>query len=185
MHSPSRTRFARVLVPLLLAAAGGCAGGRPRPPESFGWRGPLVSFSPPPSAWRREAFDDGRFAGVRFVRAGTPAETLAVADGGEAGGAWLRARVGAAGADSTAAGWTLLSAGDTTVAGLPAYRLDFAAPAGTVPQRRRREFYFESAGHLFRADYRGSERSVRVFDRVASSIAFPDSGATVVPAPLP
>ncbi len=170
---------------LLLAAVAGCAGGRPRPPETFEWRGLRISFSPPPTAWHRETFDDGAFVGVRFVHSGSPAETLGVADHGEGDGGSLRERVESLGAGSTGTGWALLARGDTAVAGLPAYRLDFATAPGTRPARRRREFYFEAGGHLFRAGFRGSAQSVRVFDRVASSIAFPDSSAPVVPAPQP
>lgn len=80
MRHPRRMASLCALLPLFALAPGGCAGGRPMPPETFEWRGKAVTFSPPPPAWRREGVNDGGFLGIRFVLTGSVGERIGLAD---------------------------------------------------------------------------------------------------------
>jgi hypothetical protein len=64
---------------LALGIAVGCAGGRPRPPETFAWVTQPIQFSPPPARWYREAERSGGLLGVRFVLSGGVGECITVA----------------------------------------------------------------------------------------------------------
>ena len=66
-----------------LAAAAWLAAGCARepttlPPETFTWAPQPISFSPPPTTWRREGENGGGMLGVRFVRTGGVGECILV-----------------------------------------------------------------------------------------------------------
>ena len=68
--------------------------------------------------------------------------------------------------------WLVTSEGDTTIAGVPAYRVDYT---WRTPERlyHGREFYFVADNHVFFAGFHGLERNLALFDRVAASITLP------------
>ena len=62
-----------------------------------------------------------------------------------------------------------------TVAGLPAYRLEFTlnAPERTLVGR---EYYFMKNNYLFEAAYLGLPVNLELFERIVETISFPEQG---------
>ncbi len=49
------------------------------PPEAFHWAEQPISFSPPPTSWRREGYNQGGLLGVRFIKTGSVGEGITLA----------------------------------------------------------------------------------------------------------
>jgi hypothetical protein len=190
LREPARSaRIAIGTIACLAAiAVGGCAYGRPVPPETFDWCGKPVAFSPPPGGWRRERLVDGDWTGLRFVRKGRTVERITIADhraiAEAAHGAALRladaiGRVTLGPERRVEPGpWTVTREESLQVAGEPAIGLTFARRSdGRIDHGR--EVYVVSGGHLFVAAFHGHERTQRLFDRIVGSIAFPAAPDTV------
>lgn len=83
MRAPIVHCFLSFFVLAALAVAG-CDSGlfatSSSPRESFDWAGATISFSPPPSGWRREGNTSGGIKGLRFVKERSVGEAIGVGD---------------------------------------------------------------------------------------------------------
>lgn len=81
----SARRLALCLVLVLLAAAACTSTPAPAAPqllprETFDWTGKQISFSMPPTGWRREGETSGGIKGIRFVKEQSVGEGIGVGD---------------------------------------------------------------------------------------------------------
>lgn len=76
-----QTRYAACAVGALATlVVAGCGQPPPAPRETFNWGSQPISFSPPPSGWRREGELSGGLRGVRFIKERSVGEAIGVAD---------------------------------------------------------------------------------------------------------
>jgi len=73
--------------------------------------------------------------------------------------------------------WKVVSEGPATVAGVPAWRVDYTWQS-TKRLYYGRELYFVSDNHVFTASFHGLEQNLLLFDRIAASITFPPADST-------
>jgi hypothetical protein len=150
-----------------------------------------VAFQPPPADWRRDRHNEGGLLGVRFTHSGSVGERIYIAEYYQI--SQRSAREGHARpyrledvVDETRfspEGWPVPADSflvsdvlPDTVAGIPAFRLDFTlnAPERTLVGR---EYYFLKNNHLFEAAYLGLPVNLALFERVVETISFPEEGA--------
>lgn len=147
--------------------------------ETFRWCDQPLSFQPPPADWRRGKHNQGGLLGVWFTHSGSVGERIYVAEYAKVGRRSEReghvrpyrladvvheTRFSTEGwplpADSFVVGEIL----PDSVAGGPAYRLDFTlnAPERTLVGR---EYYFLKNNHLFEAAFLGLPVNLPLFER--------------------
>jgi len=86
MRAARRAAGLALVLPILLGAPR-CSSGpstpaapKLQPPETFDWSGQKISFSMPPSGWRREGETSGGIKGVRFVKERSVGEGIGFGD---------------------------------------------------------------------------------------------------------
>lgn len=158
--------------------------------ETFTWTDHPVSFQPPPADWRRGRYNQGGLLGADFIHSRSVGERIYVAEYTKVGRRSEReshsgdyrleevfeeALFSTEGwpvpADSFLVGEALLD----TIAGIPAYRVDF-----TLNTLERQlvgcEVYFLDDNHLFEAGFLGLAENLPLFERVIDTITFPQEG---------
>ena len=161
------------------------------PAETFTWTDQPLRFQPPPADWRRDRYNQGGLLGVDFIHSGSVGERIYIAEytrvaarSGRENHArhYLLKDVVEETLFSTE-GWPVPAdsflvseAVLDTIAGIPAYRLDFTLNA---PERQLvgREYYLLENNHLFEAAYLGLPENLPLFERVVTTIAFPQKEA--------
>jgi hypothetical protein len=158
--------------------------------ETFRWTDQPLTFQPPPADWRRDRYNEGGLLGVHFTHSGSVGERIYIAEYYRIG--QRSTRQGHRGlyrledvvekTQFSTEGWPLpadsfIVSGllPDSVAGMPAYRLDFTlnAPERTLVGR---EYYFMKNNYLFEAAYLGLPVNLALFERVVETISFPDEG---------
>jgi hypothetical protein len=158
-----------------------------RAAETFRWCAQPITFQPPPADWRAQRHNQGGLRGVWYTHAGSVGERIYVSEYYKVGqrsereGRRQRYRLADV-VDETrfsTAGWPVppdsFLVSDVvpdTVAGLPAYTLDFTL---NLPERTLigREYYLLQNNYLFEAAYLGLPENLPLFERVVATIAFP------------
>lgn len=157
------------------------------PVETFNWGAIPLTFQPPPDQWARQKHNQGGLLGVWFTHRGSVGERIYVAEYTKVGKrSLLPGHRGDFSLDDvveetrfSTQGWPIHPDSfvidpmvPDTVAGLPAYRLDFTL--NTTEQRSLvgREYYILKRDHLFEAAYLGLPVNLPLFERVVDSISF-------------
>lgn len=157
------------------------------PAETFNWSDAPLTFQPPPARWERQKHNEGGLLGIWFTHRGSVGERIYVSEFTKVGKRFAR---GGRRAPYTldevvqetrfsTAGWPVPPDSfvvevmvPDTVAGVPAYRLEF-----TLNTSERslvgREYYFLQENHLYEAAYLGLPVNLPLFERVVDSIIFP------------
>jgi hypothetical protein len=158
--------------------------------ETFRWTDQPLTFQPPPADWRRDRYNEGGLLGVHFTHSRSVGERIYIAEYYTIGersareGHRRRYRLEDVVEQTqfSTEGWPLppdsFIVGDLlpdTVAGLPAFRLDFTL---NTPERTLvgREYYFLKSNYLFEAAYLGLPVNLALFERVVETISFPEGG---------
>ncbi|MCK9995766.1 MAG: hypothetical protein KAH56_05755 [Candidatus Krumholzibacteria bacterium] len=160
------------------------------PAETFNWCIIPLTFQPPPATWERQKHNEGGLRGVWFTHSGSVGERIYVSEYYKVGERSLHARrrlpytldeVVKETRFSTA-GWPFPPDSfvvevmlPDTIAGMPAYRLDFTL---NTPKQSLvgREYYFLKKDHLFEASFLGLPVNMPLFDRVVETITFQRPG---------
>lgn len=160
--------------------------------ETFTWTDQPLRFQPPPADWRRDRYNQGGLLGVTFIHTGSVGERIDVAE-------FTRVAERSAREDHrrryrleevldetifSTEGWPVPAdsfvVGDAvpdTVAGVPAYRLDFTL--GTSERQLvGREYYLLANDHLFEVAYLGLPENLPLFERVVATITVPREEST-------
>lgn len=158
------------------------------PAETFRWSDQPLMFQPPPVKWERGKHNQGGLLGVWFTHRGSVGERIYIAEYTKVGARSKREghripltidQVVDQVRFSTD-GWPLppdsFVVGDIqpdTVAGVPAFRLDFTMNS---PERSLvgREYYFMKNNYLFEAAYLGLPDNLPLFERVLATVELPD-----------
>jgi hypothetical protein len=157
------------------------------PTETFHWSIIPISFQPPPPDWERQKHNQGGLLGVWFTHRGSVGERIYVAELVQIGKRSLREeRRWDYSLDDvveetrfTTEGWpvhpdsfVIAPMVADTVAGLPAYRLEFRL---NLPERTLvgREYYVLKKSRLFEAAFLGLPVNLPLFERVVETIEFP------------
>jgi len=156
------------------------------PAETFHWSAVLLTFQPPPVRWERQRHNEGGLRGVWFTHKGSVGERIYVSEYYKVGKRSLQrenrwslslddvveeTRFSTAGWPVPADSFVIEPMLPDTVAGLPAYRLDFTL---NMPEKILvgREYYFLKKDHLYEAAYLGLPVNLPLFERVVDSITF-------------
>ena len=157
------------------------------PAETFNWCVIPLTFQPPPAQWARQKHNEGGLRGVWFTHKGSVGERIYVAEYYKVGERSLLpghkwdfslddvvedTRFSTEGWPIHPDSFVIRPMVPDTVAGMPAYRLDFIL--NTTEQRSLvgREYYFLKRDHLFEAAYLGLPVNLPLFERVVDSITF-------------
>jgi hypothetical protein len=154
------------------------------PAETFHWCAVPVTFQPPPARWARQKHNEGGLRGIWFTHSGSVGERIYISEYYQVGQRSLRdrrsmpyslddvvqeTRFSTDGWPVPADSFKVAAMQPDTVAGVPAYRLDF-----TLGTRDRalagREYYFLKSNHLFEAAYLGLPVNLPLFERVVATI---------------
>jgi hypothetical protein len=155
--------------------------------ETFHWCAQPLTFQPPPADWQRQKHNEGGLRGVWFTHSGSVGERIYVSEYYKVGQRSEReghrttfrladvveeTRFSTAGWPIPPDSFVVSDVEPDTVAGLPAYRLEFTLNA---PERTMvgREYYFMKNNYLFEAAYLGLTDNTPLFDRVVETITFP------------
>lgn len=155
------------------------------PAETFHWSEQPITFQPPPPDWKRQKHNQGGLLGVWFTHSGSVGERIYIADYYKVGrrsrreNHQLRLTLEEVVEETrfSTDGWPFppdsFVVGEMfpdTVAGVPAYRLDF-----TLNTFERsyvgREYYFLKNNYLFEAAYLGLPVNLPLFERVVDTIS--------------
>ena len=159
------------------------------PAETFNWCIQPLTFQPPPATWARQKHNQGGLLGVWFTHSGSVGERIYIAEYSKVGKRALH-KPGlpftiddvVAETRFTTDGWPVPADSfvvaqmlPDTVAGMPAYRLDFTL---NLPERSLvgREYYVLKNNHLFEAAYLGLPVNLPLFERVVESMVFEPPG---------
>jgi hypothetical protein len=155
--------------------------------ETFTWTGQPLRFQPPPADWRRDRYNQGGLLGVDFIHSRSVGERIYLAEFTSVGRRSEREghaqiyRLEDVMEETlfSTEGWPLppdsfvvSDAVPDTIAGIPAYRLDFTL---NTPERQLvgREYYLLHNNHLFEAAFLGLPENLPLFERVVATISFP------------
>ncbi len=155
--------------------------------ETFNWSIIPVAFQPPPATWARQKHNQGGLLGVWFTHMGSVGERIYIAElvkigkrSLEPGHRWDFSLDDVVEETKfTTKGWpvhpdsfVIAPMVADTIAGLPAYRLEFTlnAPGKTLVGR---EYYVLKKNRLFEAAYLGLPVNLPLFERVVETISFP------------
>lgn len=153
--------------------------------ETFHWNEQPITFQPPPADWKRQKHNQGGLLGVWFTHSASVGERIYIADYYKVGrrsrreNHQLRLTLEEVVAETkfSTDGWPFppdsFVIGEMlpdTVAGVPAYRLDFTL---NTPERALagREYYFLKNNYLFEAAYLGLPVNLPLFERVVDTIS--------------
>ena len=157
------------------------------PAETFHWSIIPIAFQPPPVTWERQKHNQGGLLGIWFTHKGSVGERIYIAE---------LLKIGRRSVESdhrwdyslddvveetrfTTAGWpvhpdsfVIAPMVADTVAGLPAYRLEFTL---NLPEKTLvgREYYVLKKNRLFEAAFLGLPVNLPLFERVVETISFP------------
>jgi hypothetical protein len=183
-----------IVLALILAALTGCDSQEKRAREEpllaaeiFNWSDVPLALQPPPVKWERQKHNEGGLLGVWFTHRGSVGERIYVSEymkvGRRAANSGRRepysldevvqeTRFSTAGWPVPPDSFVVAPMLPDTVAGRPAYRLDFTL---NLPDKSLvgREYYFLRDNHLFEAAYLGLPVNLPLFERVVDSITFP------------
>ncbi len=157
------------------------------PSETFRWSIIPVAFQPPPVDWERQKHNQGGLLGVWFTHKGSVGERIYIAELVKIGKHSLKPghRWDFSLDDVveetrfTTEGWPVHPDSfiigpmvADTIAGLPAYRLEFTL---NLPERSLvgREYYVLKKNRLFEAAFLGLPVNLPLFERVVDTISFP------------
>lgn len=157
------------------------------PSETFQWCDQALTFQPPPERWRRDKHNEGGLRGVWFTHSGSVGERIYVSEYYKVGERSRRekpwepykirdvveeVRFSTEGWPIPADSFLVSEMRPDTVAGVPAYSLDFIL---NTPERSLvgREYYFLKNNYLFEAAYLGLPENTSLFERVVDTISFP------------
>jgi hypothetical protein len=157
------------------------------PAETFNWSDVPLAFQPPPAKWERQKHNEGGLLGIWFTHQGSVGERIYVSEYSKVGERFARSgRRDPFTLDEvveetrfSTTGWPIHPDSfvvevmvPDTVAGVPAYRLDFTL---NTPERSLvgREYYFLMENHLFEAAYLGLPVNLHLFERVVDTITCP------------
>ena len=161
------------------------------PAETFNWSPAVpLTFQPPPAQWERQKHNQGGLLGVWFTHKGSVGERIYVSEYYKTGRRLLHAknrwpssiddvveetRFSTEGWPVPADSFVVEPMLPDTVAGMPAYRLDFTL---NMPEKILvgREYYFLKRDHLFEAAFLGLPVNLPLFERVVDSITFETPG---------
>ncbi len=157
------------------------------PAETFHWSIIPIAFQPPPATWARQKHNQGGLLGVWFTHKGSVGERIYIAELVKIGK--RRLKPGTRWDFSlddvveetrfTTEGWpvhpdsfVIAPMVADTIAGLPAYRLEFTL---NLPDKTLvgREYYVLKKSRLFEAAYLGLPVNLPLFERVVEPISFP------------
>lgn len=156
--------------------------------ETFTWTEKSLTFQPPPADWRRDRYNQGGLLGVHFTHAKSVGERIYIAEYFKVGRRSKReghtrlylldevvdeTRFSTEGWPVPADSFLISDIFPDTMAGLPAYRLDFTLKR-EVDSLVGREYYFLKDNHLFEAAFLGLPVNLELFERVVESISFPE-----------
>lgn len=154
--------------------------------ETFNWCDVPLTFQPPPAKWERQKHNEGGLRGIWFTHRGSVGERIYISEYYQVGERTRQKNHKRAitlddvveetrfttdrwpvPADS----FTIAEMLPDTVAGMPAYRLDFTL---NTPERSLvgREYYFLKKDHLFEAAFLGLPVNLPLFERVVETITF-------------
>lgn len=157
------------------------------PSETFNWSPALpLTFQPPPAQWARQKHNQGGLLGIWFTHKGSVGERIYVSEYYKTARRLLNAkkrwpssiddvveetRFSTEGWPVPADSFVVEPMQPDTVAGMPAYRLDFTL---NLPEKSLvgREYYFLKKDHLFEAAFLGLPVNLPLFERVVDSITF-------------
>jgi len=153
------------------------------PAETFHWSIIPITFQPPPVTWERQKHNQGGLLGVWFTHKGSVGERIYIAELVKIGNRSLRPGFSLDDVVEetrfTTEGWpvhpdsfVISPMVADTIAGLPAYRLEFTL---NLSERSLvgREYYFLKKNRLFEAAFLGLPVNLPLFERVVDTIAFP------------
>lgn len=157
------------------------------PAETFNWSALPLTFQPPPAQWARQKHNQGGLLGIWFTHKGSVGERIYVSEYSKVGKrSLLPGHRGDISLDDvveetrfSTAGWPIPPDSfvvevmvPDTVAGMPAYRLDFTLNTPEKKSLVGREYYFLKRNHLFEAAFLGLPVNLPLFERVVDSITF-------------
>jgi hypothetical protein len=160
------------------------------PPETFNWCIIPLTFQPPPAQWERQKHNEGGLLGIWFTHKGSVGERIYVSEYPKVGKRLLHAknrwpssiddvveetRFSTEGWPVPADSFVVEPMLPDTVAGMPAYRLDFTLNMSEKTLVGR-EYYFLKKDHLFEAAFLGLPVNLPLFERVVDSITFETPG---------
>ena len=157
------------------------------PAETFHWSIIPIDFQPPPVTWVRQKHNQGGLLGVWFTHKGSVGERIYIAELVKIGKRRLKPGISwdfslddvVAETQFTTEGWpvhpdsfVIAPMVADTIAGLPAYRLEFTL---NLPDKTLvgREYYVLKKSRLFEAAYLGLPVNLPLFERVVETISFP------------
>lgn len=161
------------------------------PAETFNWSIIPLTFQPPPAQWERQKHNQGGLLGIWFTHKGSVGERIYVSEYMKTGQRLLRAknrwpssiddvveetRFSTEGWPVPADSFVVEPMVPDTVAGMPAYRLDFTLNTTEQDSLVGREYYFLKRDHLFEAAFLGLPVNLPLFERVVDSITFDPQG---------
>ncbi len=155
--------------------------------ETFHWSIIPIAFQPPPVTWERQKHNQGGLLGVWFTHKGSVGERIYIAEllkigkrSLEPGHRWDFSLDDVVEETRfTTEGWPVHSDSFViapmvadTIAGLPAYRLEFTL---NLPEKTLvgREYYVLKKNRLFEAAFLGLPVNLPLFERVVDTISFP------------
>jgi len=156
------------------------------PAETFRWCRQALTFQPPPARWERGKHNEGGLRGIWFTHVGSVGERIYVSEYYKVGERSERENSAfpyyiddvVEEVMFSTEGWPIPADSfvveemlPDSVAGVPAYRLDFTL---NLPERTLvgREYYFIKNNYLFEAAYLGLPENMPLFERVVASISF-------------
>jgi len=154
--------------------------------ETFHWCDVPLTFQPPPAKWERQKHNSGGLRGIWFTHKGSVGERIYISEFYQVGERSMHqnhkraitlddvveeTRFTTDGWPVPADSFTIAEMLPDTVAGIPAYRLDFTL---NTPERSLvgREYYFLKKDHLFEAAFLGLPVNLPIFERVVETITF-------------
>ena len=161
------------------------------PAETFNWSERPLAFQPPPAPWERQKHNQGGLLGIWFTHRGSVGERIYISEYSKVGrrskqrnqrtpftldDVVQETRFSTEGWPVPADSFVIDVMLPDTVAGIPAYRLDFTLNT-TERSLVGREYYFLENDHLFEAAFLGLPVNLPLFERVVESIVFPPKEA--------
>ncbi len=154
--------------------------------ETFNWCVIPLTFQPPPAQWERQKHNQGGLRGVWFTHKGSVGERIYIAEYYKVGERSLKrghrgpftlddvvkeTRLSTEGWPVPVDSFVVHAMVPDTIAGMPAYRLDFTL---NMPERSLvgREYYFLKKDHLFEAAFLGLPVNLPLFERVVETVTF-------------
>jgi len=153
--------------------------------ETFHWNEQPITFQPPPADWKRQKHNQGGLLGVWFTHSASVGERIYISDYYKVGRRSQRnnhqlrlalddvveeTRFSTDGWPFPPDSFVIGEMIPDTIAGVPAYRLDFTL---NTPERSLvgREYYFMKNNYLFEAAYLGLPVNLTLFERVVDTIS--------------